>query len=564
METLSPVKSPELPKVDASPPPTLGPIEVSGELGLYGQARPGRKNQRAVLFVHGFTGQWETTWTNFPKLVLNDPDLAEYDVYTLGYRSSWFGGDSVDHVARQLDGLIERNLSGKQIVLIAHSLGGLVSMQYILLLLNRGRGRNLPVQGLLMYGTPTEGTDLVRAAKLSSLALGFKVPVVGRLMSWFLGQHRQITDLAPASALLTGQKDRWTAQVVNGGHATVDPTRRAWLLVGVVTGTKDIIVSEHSAKATYGEIEWSPLPFGHIELVKPTDHRDTRYRVAKKFLKDCTRIRYPEILFRLRQISDEILRTGEKQIDRDWKYDLEIGGDGSPIPAELREAGFQRCSIRTCRYKFVMMEPQVAVGVAFDAIASKEAWEKGPQYIHQITALETDSNDKTLLKGAFDHVVRSMKSQDAWATFFPEFQLAIRDMGSGDKSFEFDAPSHIEPVGSGLLGWFQLPLEWGLLVGNEVEIDFRYTSLVPRSLSSFHLMFPRLTYGCRVSLTVRGDLEYLIPPIRTGHEPAWKIQPASYADHVQVAIETDELVLPKTAPVTRWRYRPERPGRSKA
>jgi alpha-beta hydrolase superfamily lysophospholipase len=49
------------------------------------------------------------------------------------------------------------NLSGFQIVLIAHSMGGLVCMRYILDQLENGEAP--AIIGLLLYGTPESALD---------------------------------------------------------------------------------------------------------------------------------------------------------------------------------------------------------------------------------------------------------------------------------------------------------------------------------------------------------------------------------------------------------------------
>lgn len=48
---------------------------------------PYRKPTRppsAIIFIHGFTGQAEKTWGEFPRLAHQAPKLADYDVYVWG------------------------------------------------------------------------------------------------------------------------------------------------------------------------------------------------------------------------------------------------------------------------------------------------------------------------------------------------------------------------------------------------------------------------------------------------------------------------------------------------
>jgi pimeloyl-ACP methyl ester carboxylesterase len=223
------------------------PTEITNKV-LYQYPRPIEKsNKRAVLFVHGFSGDPLATWIAkdqepFPALIASDPDLADFDVFMFSYRTSRLSGDTLDQVARQLGDEIDGPLASYHVIFVAHSMGGLVCMQYILNRLDRGH--RLPILGLLMYGTPTTGIELVRIAQI--MAFGLKlVPGVGWLGSaaqLWLKSHQQLVELSAASQFLQDMHDQWALRVINGGYPTEDPKRRAWLPVCMVTGTRPAIL----------------------------------------------------------------------------------------------------------------------------------------------------------------------------------------------------------------------------------------------------------------------------------------------------------------------------------
>src|SRR5262249_55370662 len=121
---------------------------------LEGYVREDRPNQRVILFVHGFGGDFKTTWrametsSLFHDFIKDDPELSDFDVLTFGYKSGVWGGPSIKNIAVALKNQIEQHLVGRHIVLAAHSMGGLVCMRYILDLLENERP--LPVTGLIL------------------------------------------------------------------------------------------------------------------------------------------------------------------------------------------------------------------------------------------------------------------------------------------------------------------------------------------------------------------------------------------------------------------------------
>ena len=145
-----------------------------------------------ICFVHGLTGNRDTTWTArwqsapWPKTLL-PPKLSKSRILTYGYdacvvRRSVAGSNRLtDHATNLLNDLTtERadcNASARPVIFVAHSLGGLVCKEAILL------SRNNPdahlrsifdcVKGIVFMGTPHKGSWMADWAKVPAEVLGF-------------------------------------------------------------------------------------------------------------------------------------------------------------------------------------------------------------------------------------------------------------------------------------------------------------------------------------------------------------------------------------------------------
>jgi hypothetical protein len=255
-------------------------------------------------------------------------------------------------------------------------MGGLVCMRYILDQLERNQVP--PILGLLLYGTPATGSDLIKIARLVGFGIGIKLPPVRWLVNLFLKSQRQITDLATGSRFLTSLQANWVYRVINGGHESAAPGRM-WLPVCVVTAEDDVFVSEESGKGLYGAIDWRPLPFGHVQLVKPSLENDERYIAAKRFLRICRNLPSRDVLSRLLEASRQIWKSRDLRVSQSLKFHAII----SDTPVQTLP-GFGVCET-SCEYRMLLEENVVAVGITISDQARQEVWSRAlqPLYVHQ-------------------------------------------------------------------------------------------------------------------------------------------------------------------------------------
>lgn len=130
-----------------------------------------------VVFVHGLSGDRHTTWSAkdcafWPQWLADEFD--DINVYLAGYDSSAFAGillgsgASVQDLATTLaDGLISRPRQAENIILITHSLGGLIVKQMLRRCADSADARfqNLAqkVRAVVFLGTPHQGAQLATA-----------------------------------------------------------------------------------------------------------------------------------------------------------------------------------------------------------------------------------------------------------------------------------------------------------------------------------------------------------------------------------------------------------------
>lgn len=216
-----------------------------------------------VLFVHGLGGHRVRTWGRFPELMQADPELSsEWGVGFFSFPSRFFRMRflaSAPRIQLLADGLRteleEVHREAERIVLVCHSLGGLVARRY--LVDDYKGGINPRVTDLLLYGTPNTGAGLAKAA---------------RYISWF---QPQLWQLSRNSDFLSDLNRDWD---------TLGVAKR--LRVLAVIGAADDVVPEESARGLWGDGNVKVVvSASHVDLVKPSDSQDLRYLILKRVLR---------------------------------------------------------------------------------------------------------------------------------------------------------------------------------------------------------------------------------------------------------------------------------------
>jgi len=129
-----------------------------------------------IVIVHGLNGDAVKSWTDSTTKAFWPKDFLPYDVpearvLTFGYNADVaFGNttaDIVDHAKDLLGSLIdkreEENETRRQIIFIAHSLGGIIVKQALFLARIEPQYTSICKYtiGIVFFGTPHRGSDKV-------------------------------------------------------------------------------------------------------------------------------------------------------------------------------------------------------------------------------------------------------------------------------------------------------------------------------------------------------------------------------------------------------------------
>lgn len=218
-------------------------------------------NDSLAIFVHGFRGNYLTTWGRLPELLDkfadSDPTLCSWDFLFLGYRTRSIA--TYLDIARLISGQWEMASTGqppfdvryKRLSLFGHSLGTLGIRQLLCAKSLHPRDMLTGLHSVMLFGTPLNGSPL---APLGSLVGGAITKA-----------------LEPGNPQLR-MLHSWTESI----HATLD-----WRKVKIVLGTDDRVVGyQYADMIKFAGDESNPLllNFGHRALVKPVSWNDSIVR----------------------------------------------------------------------------------------------------------------------------------------------------------------------------------------------------------------------------------------------------------------------------------------------
>lgn len=212
-----------------------------------------------IILVHGLNGDSTKTWGQFPKLLLEDPDLDVEMVPRYGYGFCYWpfvgASESIHNIADGLATEIDaRCSSDDELILVGHSLGGLIIRKY---LLNQHFKDKLPnVKKVCFYAVPQNGSGFANIASL---------------VGW---RNQHLKALCKDNKYLEEMNDQWVSTKI--GHN--------FEILSVIGGGDNIVTSE-SSKSIFRESDVKTIVGrGHIDIVKPSGYDDTSYLVLKQFI----------------------------------------------------------------------------------------------------------------------------------------------------------------------------------------------------------------------------------------------------------------------------------------
>jgi pimeloyl-ACP methyl ester carboxylesterase len=227
----------------------------------------------SVVFVHGFNSSPDC-WEPFLKRLNSDSAFASpgFQFFTFQYSTRLLQFDprkripTIAECGVELGEFLRLRCPQGTVILVGHSMGGLVIQNYIASKL-RGQGKSLErIRSVVLFATPNRGSNM----------LG----ILRGILEHFISNHQEeglrVLDEETAETTETIVRYVLAAKKADATNCPI-PFRVFW-------GSQDEIVSEVSARGSF--VEASSLPGGHSDILKPDedDPQDPRYLALKDAL----------------------------------------------------------------------------------------------------------------------------------------------------------------------------------------------------------------------------------------------------------------------------------------
>ena len=218
---------------------------------------------RAIIFLHGFSGLRDDTWNRLPGLV--GTAATDWDIYTLGYATSlrpdFLGGWSADPDLPILATSLTTQTGifplkrYRQLALVAHSMGGLI-VQRALVDAPDLADRTAKV---MLFGTPSAGL---------------------RKAFWLTFLKRQLRNMAEGSEFITKLRQDWDARF--GPEPEFD--------FMVVAGEQDQFVPPESSLSPFPRKFHCVVAGNHLSMLRVVDTDSPSVRLLIGALSDAPKV----------------------------------------------------------------------------------------------------------------------------------------------------------------------------------------------------------------------------------------------------------------------------------
>lgn len=234
--------------------------------------RQAKIKKRAMVLLHGWNGTGQDTWKEFPKLL--EQDFPDDRILLYNYPTSLWGTvarkkyPTPAQIAEVFRTFLENELSDcDSVILLAHSLGGVIARKFLVDEIKEGRAETLTIRALILYGSPFNGSEWDGVVK--ALTSSSSQPAYVRADSEFLMELQ--ADWSKHIACLDWE---------------VGSTSQLAVPTYAVVGAQDTTVSERSASFYTNRIR--KVMKDHQGLVKPKDKHDEVYKTTLTLLKKVT------------------------------------------------------------------------------------------------------------------------------------------------------------------------------------------------------------------------------------------------------------------------------------
>ena len=228
------------------------------------------QRHQLIVFVHGFNSNKDDAWGQFPTLLMDDPDFDDFNIHRFGYPTNRCR--QVSDIKDQgdfLSSFLKEILTGeqpryRQVLLVGHSMGGLVIL-HALLKLERDDVEVLQKNELkvLTFGTPYLGVENTDVLLLFC-------------------DNKQANDLSVLNDTLGDLSRNWTQRFNQKAAPSGRETPQVPLYA--FRGKADLFISKTSA-CGYPQTPCDVVDGDHKSIVKPVDRTHLAYVKLKSFTK---------------------------------------------------------------------------------------------------------------------------------------------------------------------------------------------------------------------------------------------------------------------------------------
>jgi pimeloyl-ACP methyl ester carboxylesterase len=217
------------------------------------------KTETAILFIHGFGQNSQSTWGEFPRFIASDRRLDGWDIYSVGYTTSlwvdlaglWAASPPLSELAVFLNTLSRHAPFDeyKSLAIVAHSMGGLIVQQSLI----EDPELRSRVGHLTLFGTPNGGVS------------------EGSLFKFW---KSQIGDMAEGGSFITQLRQKWEEMIGETPSFNLQ----------VVAGDEDEFVPASANLDPFPASFRVVIPGNHVSIANPSDPGDLNVQVVTKQL----------------------------------------------------------------------------------------------------------------------------------------------------------------------------------------------------------------------------------------------------------------------------------------
>lgn len=248
-----------------------------------------------IMFVHGL-GSDSSCWDIFKTLLKNEPFYSKLIIHDFTYttkllpkflykfkllstitnyvfkskfiRNQFIKINSIDYCAELLaTDMFAKFYQIKHVLLVCHSMGGLVARKYLLHHIDKHKTKLFNVKTLLMYASPHTGAEIINL-------LNKTTP-----LNHVISSNPQLKDLIPNSEFLDKINTGW-----------FDYVELTSLNVFNAVAENDDFVNADEIKEFWGEYIDGYMPVSqtnHYNIIRPKSNKDTSYLILRNEIDKC-------------------------------------------------------------------------------------------------------------------------------------------------------------------------------------------------------------------------------------------------------------------------------------